>query len=160
MTQSTVVLRRLLDLRDGAVIKTPVSVSRPWRQHNAMRPPPPKIDTFAIWDTGATNTAIDYDLVAELGLTPQRPAKIGTSHGLRPAHFHLANVYLFNLLFHVAIVDVKIRQQEDPPPSRPAQVLIGMDIITKGDFAISYQNHQLELFVRVPSEGLTSPIQM
>ena len=116
MTQSTVVLRRLLDLRDGSVIKTPVSVSRPWRQHNGMRPPPPKIDTFAIWDTGATNTAFEFELVAELGLTPQRPATIGTSDGPRTAHFHLANVYLFNLLFPVAIVDVKIRQQENPPP--------------------------------------------
>ena len=69
----------------------------------------------------------------------------------------MANVYLFDLLFPVSIVDVKIRQQENPPPSRPARVLIGMDIIMKGDFAISYQNHKLELFFRIPSKGLTIP---
>lgn len=159
MTQSPVVVRQFFDLRDGAVIKTPVSVSLPWRQHNVMRPPPPKLDTFAVWNTGATNTAFDNKLVADLGLAPQRPATISTSHGPRSAHFHLANVYLFNLLFPVAIVDVEIRQQKNPPPSRFARVLIGMDIIMKGDFAVSYQDYKLELFFRVPSEGLTSLIQ-
>ena len=127
MTQSTVVLRRLLDLRDGAVIKTPVSVSRPWRQHNAMRPPPPKIDTLAIWDTGATNTAFEYGLVAELGLTPQRPAKIGTSHGLRPAHFHLANVYLFKLPCLPSVTRAcpqNLRSDSSVPASRPHPLLL------------------------------------
>lgn len=151
------VLRRSLDLFDGAVIKTPVSVSLPSHPRNGIRgwPPPHKIDTFAIWDTGATNTAFDRELVDKLGLTPNRPATLGTSHGPRDAHFHLADIYLFELPFlGIEVVDVKIRRQTSAVKPRPVQVLIGMDIIMKGDFALTLHRNKLELFFRVPSVGL------
>lgn len=147
-----------LDLRSGALIKTPVSVSCPSPPHNAQWPPPHKIDTFAIWDTAATNTAFDRELVAQLGLKPDDECIVQTGGGLTDSHFHTADVCLYGKPFSgVAVVELDILRR-DTPDNRPARVLIGMDIIMEGDFALTLSGNKLELFFRVPSQGLAVPI--
>lgn len=105
----------------------------------------PKMVQFkALWDTGATNTCITKSLASQLGLQPTGKVKTKGVHGENEVSTYLVNVYLPNgVAFQVVRVTEGVIHNAD--------VLIGMDIIRSGDFAVSnYQNRTIFSF-RVPS---------
>ncbi len=107
-------------------------------------PPPPHHKYNAIWDTGATGTAITQKVVDDCALKPIGMAIVQTAKGQIHTPVYLANIYLpqrvciYNL--RVTLIDI-----------RNADVLIGMDIISKGDFAISNKDGKTTFSFRVPS---------
>ncbi len=100
----------------------------------------------AIWDTGATGTVISKKVAVDLGLKPISMAKVKgvNSESIVPVYY--VNVYLPN---KVSILFVRVTEGL----LGDVDVLIGMDIISLGDFAISNFNGKTIFSFRVPSEG-------
>lgn len=91
----------------------------------------------AIWDTGATGTVITPSVVAGLGLQPSGKVTIqGVGAAGTPAQ-HLCDTYLVNIYLPNNVVIIGVRVSENSLAG--CDVLIGMDIIGEGDFAIT--NH-------------------
>jgi hypothetical protein len=95
---------------------------------------PPKLHEFqAIWDTGATNSVITQKVVDTCHL---RPIGMTQVHGVNSTD--LCEVFLVDvhLLNNVAINQVRVTKGR---LAGDVDVLIGMDIISVGDFVITNQ---------------------
>lgn len=100
---------------------------------------------MAIWDTGATNSVITKKVADDLGLqivsfTTVNHAKGKSEH----VPVYRVNIELPN---HVGFIGISVSEGE----LAGADVLIGMDIITKGDFAVSNYNGHTTYSFRIPS---------
>jgi Aspartyl protease len=107
----------------------------------------PKLQSFlAIWDTGATGSVITQRVVDACGLKPISMAEV---HGLNSKT--LSEVYLVNFLLpnNVGVKQVRVTKNLIHGNS---DVLIGMDIITIGDFAITNQNNSTTFSFCWPSQ--------
>lgn len=99
----------------------------------------------AIWDTGATNTSIAIESAIKLNLPIFSYTQVSTGAGI----VEKAPVYLVNVLLPNNVII----------PNVPAtgltlnscEMLIGMDIITLGDFAITNHNGNTVCSFRLPS---------
>lgn len=107
----------------------------------------PQIFPFpGIWDTGASASAISQRIVDTCGLKPTGMAQVQTADGLVPAETYLVNIYLPNQVMfqHMQVTKANLGPHND--------VLIGMDIICAGDFAITNKDGKTVFSFRVPSE--------
>lgn len=100
---------------------------------------------LAIWDTGATNSVITANAAKILGLIPT--GKIPT-HGVHGTQ--VVNKYLVNLILPNNVRFPNLSVSEAPTLGGTYDVLIGMDIIAKGDFAVTQANNQTCFSFRVP----------
>ena len=102
-----------------------------------------------LWDTGATNTAISAKIVSALNLPIISKTPIIGVNGTFETTTHMIDLWLTNFL---VIRRIPVAKGIFP---HNFDILIGMDIITKEDFAISnYQGKTLFSF-RSPSMGNT-----
>ena len=85
----------------------------------------------AIWDTGATNSAITPGLAASLGLLPTGKAQFEGAFGGKTTNTYDIEVELPN---NNIIKNINVGEIE---PAHDSDIVIGMDIIGRGDFAIS-----------------------
>lgn len=110
----------------------------------------PKVDFkeyTAIWDTGATNSVITKKIAEELGLKPIGMTQSHTAGGLRDCNLYMIDVMLPN---GIQISTVQVTEA----PLVGFDVLIGMDIIGLGDFAVSTHDGDKTLVsFRIPSDG-------
>jgi predicted aspartyl protease len=98
----------------------------------------------AIWDTGATNTVITPKVVQECGLQPISRIKVHSASGE-----YEASVYLINVVLRNNVGFAKLRVTEGNFIG--ADVLIGMDLISKGDLALTNYNGKTTFSFRSPS---------
>lgn len=110
------------------VLKTEIGVSYPVMLNND--PNKPIIHTVAIWDTGATNTVISQNLVGLLELLPVDKTENFTAGGIIET-----NVYYVDVLLPNNVLFQNVRVTEATLDG--FDVLVGMDIICAGDFAIA-----------------------
>ena len=97
-----------------------------------------------LWDTGATASVIDQRVVTACGLKPTGMTQVHTAAGMMNAETFLVNIALPNgVSFHN--VEVTLGNVFG------ADLLIGMDIITAGDFSITNQNKTTVFSFRTPS---------
>lgn len=99
----------------------------------------------ALWDTGATGSVITRKVVDECGLKPISVAKVHHAQGESTTHVYLISVFLPNNVYFPTL-----RVTEGVLPG-DVEVLIGMDIITRGDFAISNKDGKTTFSFRMPS---------
>lgn len=105
----------------------------------------PKHQDFdAIWDTGATNTVISPQVVNACNLKPFSMAQVHTASGTSVCEVYLVNIALPN---GVAFANVPVTNQ----PLTGAHVLIGMDIMGMGDFAVTNKGGKTTFSFRFPS---------
>jgi hypothetical protein len=99
----------------------------------------------AIWDTGASISVISQNVVAACGLTSIGPA---ITHGV--GGVHNTETYLVNLMLPngVNFIGVSVIRGD----MHGIDVLIGMDVITSGDFVITNRGGNTVFSFRVPSE--------
>lgn len=99
----------------------------------------------AIWDTGATKTCITKRIADDLKLIPVGRTTISTANGLTVADTYFVNVGLPNgiIVPNVLVSCADLGSDID--------VLIGMDIITLGDFSITNLNGHTVFSFRIPS---------
>jgi len=99
---------------------------------------------IAIWDTGATGTVISQKIVQECGLKSIGLVKVHTANEER-----LSNVYLVGVFLPSNVLFSQVRVTEGTILG--ADVLIGMDIITRGDFVVTNKDGKTVFSFRMPS---------
>jgi Uncharacterized protein conserved in bacteria len=104
------------------------------------------ISSKALWDTGATNSSITASLAKKMGLKPVSFAKVHHAQGVNVVPVYLVNLYLNK---QVAIEAMKVSEIADTVGK--FDVLIGMDIITLGDFAVTNVDGKTCVSFRIPS---------
>ena len=100
----------------------------------------------ALWDTGATNSVITEQVVQECNLVPTGKTFVYGVNGQ-----HLADTYVISIQLQGVVLFPYLRVTQGD--FFGADVLVGMDIINQGDFAVSNMNGQTRFAYRVPSEG-------
>lgn len=115
--------------------------------------PPPHDPTYvpvrALWDTGASSSVIAKSLVAKLGLASigQTQVHHGGDAGVSACSTYLVNFLLPN---NVGIAGVLVA--EFNPQHADFEALVGMDIITRGDFSVTHVGgNQTCMSFRIPS---------
>jgi predicted aspartyl protease len=109
-----------------------------------VKPHPPLLDVKTLWDTGATNTVITKNIANRLNLKPQGQTKTYHADGES-----MTNVYYVNILLPNNVGFSALRVTEGK--LNGMDVLIGMDIITKGDFAICHAGGKTTFTFQMPS---------
>lgn len=98
----------------------------------------------ALWDTGATASVISTEVATKLGLSPI--SQCITYHAQGQS---LVNVYLVNLVLpnQLLIQDVRVTEGN----LNGFGVLIGMDIINLGDFALTHRDNKTVFSFQIPA---------
>lgn len=126
------------------MLETEIGISKPYDPGSGDGAP--SIANFkAVWDTGASCCVISRKVVDSLRL-PQIDRMIThTANGTRLSGVYLVNVHLPNEVSFSAIraIDADI-------DTFKADVLIGMDIIGKGDFAVTHKNKNTCMTFQIP----------
>lgn len=111
-------------------------------------------EVTALWDTGATGTCISKELAARLNLQSTGLQRMKTPSGEITANTYLVNILLPN---NVPIHDIKVCDSEIG--NQNIDALIGMDIISQGDFSVSTYNGETWFTFRVPSAKHTDYVE-
>ena len=100
----------------------------------------------AIWDTGAEATVVTERVVSQCGLKPTGMRQIVTASGVQDAETYNVSLLLPNKVSVKGLRVSKVRKL-----SEGTDVLIGMDIIGLGDFAVSARDGETVFTFRIPS---------
>ena len=129
------------------VLISPCEVSDVW-DPNSSDPQPITKSFNALWDTGATHSAITQQVVDACGLVPE---------SIQPEAHHAYGIAKNVPAF---LVKIKLPTNVEFPGLRvtlgkfpSSDVLIGMDIIGLGDFAVTNRDQKTKFSFRVPSQG-------
>lgn len=101
-----------------------------------------------IWDTGANSSCIQHDYAELIGLKPKKESLVrGIMYsGARP-------IYEAEIVLPGGIVIPKVELVETNFPDAEFDIVIGMDIISLGDFAVSNYDGKTVFTFRYPSQG-------
>lgn len=102
------------------------------------------IKCACLWDTGASSSCISKRVASELELAQTGMARTYTAAGPADTKTYVVNIHLPN---HVQIPMVMVSEAE----LNGFDVLIGMDIITLGDFSITNVGQNTVFSFRIPS---------
>ena len=103
----------------------------------------------AIWDTGATHSSITQDVVDQCGLKPI--GKIKVAHAGIDDEPDETDVYLVNIRLPNQVIVENV--QVGRGGFSGGDVLIGMDIINTGDFAITHAKDQTKFTFQIPPQA-------
>ena len=107
----------------------------------------------SVWDTGATNSVISERLVSRMELPVISEVPTTGVNGTFVTTLHVIDLWLPNHIVMPRLrVSKGILEEED--------VLIGMDVITRGDFAVSNYNGKTSFTFRVPSVAVTDYVKL
>ena len=134
-------LKSTIGLLNALVTKVDVAIAFDPLTTN---PHPQTIEYKGLWDTGATGTVVTKKVVDDLGLKQVGIVKVFHADGecLQP-------VYLVNVMLPHKVGFQYIRVTEGK--LNGFDVLIGMDIISQGDFVITNSNKNTTFSFRTPS---------
>lgn len=108
--------------------------------------PYPITEFNALWDTGATRSVLTASTVKELNLISVGTTVVNHAGGSSPSNTYAVNFFLPN---RVLVSGVLVSECDDLAGNFGA--IIGMDIITSGDLAITNANGKTWVSFRVPS---------
>lgn len=129
------------------VLQSPISIHIAIPESTNELPPNSKVfKGKAIWDTGATGSVITSKVVAELELAPITKIICRGVHGAERV-----NAYMVGMQLPLGVGIKSIMVTETHELVGQFDVLIGMDIISIGDFAISNLDNKTSFTFRVPS---------
>lgn len=129
-----------------SVLITPASVFPAFDPSKTSKYPK-GFEVKAIWDTGATHTVITPSLVKKCGLKPISVAKVYNAGDKKPRR---ADVYMINLQLPSKVGISSLRVTEGMLRGEP-EMLIGMDVINQGDFAVTNKDGKTVMSFRIPS---------
>ena len=125
-------------------ISTVCKISEPYDASMDPGDHPPFRELNAIWDTGAMRSTISTQLANELGLIPLGQTRVCHADGES-----LCNYYVVNLLLPNKI-EIKMLVVNDGKLT-DTDMLIGMDVISLCDFAITSSGAKTKFSFQVPS---------
>ena len=123
-----------------SVLNVNISISSTMSKSNKR-----SLNCVGIWDTGATCSAISSDVVKQCGLVPIGKATVHTAGGQVSQNVYLVDIKLPN---NVVVKSVKVTEI---PQINGADALIGMDIMSLGDMALTHYNGKTIFTFRIPS---------
>lgn len=131
---------------DGRVnrIISDVSVCAGFDPGQPPEPLPEFITTRALWDTGATGSCISPEVSERLKLTPVGKARVNHAGGGGETDIFLVNLLLPNRVQVAGVAASQLRGTHD------FGAIIGMDIISSGDFAITHAGGRACMSFRIP----------
>ena len=102
----------------------------------------------ALWDTGATSSVISSDLASRLSLPVSGRVMAAHAGGTSRVNVHEVNIYLPNgeKIEGLKVIEATARLQD-------FDVIIGMDIITRGDLALTNKDGKSCFSFRIPSQA-------
>jgi len=131
------------------VLRSDAYIYQPLDPTSSPHPPRPEDigakKFVAVWDTGATNCVITQRVADECGLKPTGMVIMHTVNGDALTPTYLASIFLPN---KVVIPELRVTRGII---AGDAEVLIGMDIIAGGDFAVTNKDGKTTFSFRVPS---------
>lgn len=127
-------------------IITDIGVSLPFIEGNIQKSDSRIFRTKALWDTGATNCVVTKQTALNLNLKPISVTKVSHADGTSLANVYLVNIYLPN---NLVIPSVRVTECADNAGN--FGVIIGMDVITMGDFSITNLDGKTIVSFRIPS---------
>lgn len=107
-----------------------------------------EINSNGIWDTGATNSVITKSAASKLGLVPLQKAMVNGVHGPKEVNVYQLNITLNNRDISVTTL---VTECEELSGDGDISLLIGMNIISMGDFSITNFGGNTIMSFRVPS---------
>jgi hypothetical protein len=127
-----------------ASIRTPISIRQSIQFCQTFNLKSEKADVTALWDTGASISSISQGLAVRLGLSKVDRCQISGFGG-----YHVANIDLIDVLLpnQVLIPNVRVAEFID---NGKFDVIVGMDIITLGDFSITNHGNISVVSFRMP----------
>ena len=128
-----------------AQIITDLAISSPYDPKSPPDPLPQQETTKALWDTGASKSVISRDLVKKLGLVATGATNVNHAGGASVSPTHVVNFQLPN---RVVVAGVLVTEFEG---FGNFGAIIGMDVITLGDLAITNVSGQTWMSFRTPS---------
>jgi predicted aspartyl protease len=131
------------------VLKSKVHISKAFNRSSFPIPPNPQdvaaIEFIAIWDTGATNSVITQKVIDGCGLKPIGMVNVHHANGES-----LTTVYFVSIFLPNKVIIPQLRVSRGIIAG-DAEVLIGMDIIGQGDFAVTNKDGKTAFSFRTPS---------
>jgi hypothetical protein len=127
-------------------IITDVEVFEAFDPESPPSPLPAGVKAKALWDTGATRSAISPDIATKLNLTATGATDVRHASGVTRRPTHLVN---FGLPHGVLVAG--ILASEFTAELQGFEVIVGMDVICSGDFAITNVSGQSRISFRTPS---------
>lgn len=91
------------------------------------------LELKAFWDTGASHTHISQRVIDILDLKPKRKVKTLSHHGN-----DIVNVYTVTIMLPTDYMVVDIDVLSESQKILDTDVVVGMDIISNGDFHMDY----------------------
>lgn len=105
---------------------------------------PPFIECEAIWDTGAMRSTISVELAKKLGIAPLGQTQVFHADGDSICNYYVVNLLLPNK------IEIKMLMVNDGKMT-DIDMLIGMDIITMCDFALTSPGNETKFSFQIPS---------
>lgn len=102
----------------------------------------------AIWDTGATGSVITKKVAADLGVLPSGKSQVSTANGTV-----IQNTYIVSLVLPQGLIVEGVLVTEVDSLNGNCDALIGMDIVSLGDFSITNFDGVTTMSFRVPSQN-------
>lgn len=127
-------------------IVTPVKLCAAFDPQNPPAPTPAYLEVQALWDTGATGSSITAETAASLRLVPTGSVVMTHAGGSDTKPTYLVNMILPN---NVGAAGVSVSECHGVVGGFGA--IIGMDIITTGDFSITNVGGKTCMSFRTPS---------
>jgi gag-polyprotein putative aspartyl protease len=114
---------------------------------NDLLPDDTRIQWYkALWDTGATQSCISDRLAEELGLEAEDFVKVATASGIVRLPIYTLHLALPNHIVFDSIEVIEFAYGDDD-----CDLIIGMDIMTQGDLAMTNQAGRTVFSFRIPS---------
>jgi predicted aspartyl protease len=132
---------------------SPVGINDPI-QTRLVNKPEKIVEYNAIWDTGATGTVISKKVVKEMGLIPTGMARVCTANGECDVCTYVIDLILPN---RICVQDLKVTEGTI---TSTEDLLIGMDVICAGDFAVSNFEGKTSFSFRMPSMAKTDYVEL
>ena len=104
------------------------------------------VKSRALWDTGAVTSVIDKSLVEKLGLVPFDTGRAYTAQGFYDSSMYLLDVMLPN---NIIVKGLRVGDGD----FQGFDMLLGMDVISLGDFHLTNDGNTVFKFVIPPEES-------
>ena len=103
------------------------------------------VEVRAMWDTGSTGCCVIEKLAKALNLISIASLDLTSANGSKPANVYLLDIFFPDNTRAKNVVAAEII------PSGEFEIIIGMNIIARGDFALSNDQGKTVLAFRLPS---------
>ena len=134
----------------SALLQSQVTIGLAFNPDHSAPKPQTLFD--AIWDTGATASAISERVVKKCGLKPTSITEVNTAGGLVYCDTYLVSIGLPN---NVGFPEMRVTEA----PLVGIDVLIGMDIILRGDLVVTNYQGKTVFSYRTPSASKIDFVQ-